>query len=120
MAVAKQAEAELGKSERSLARSKAMYKDRERRLEATLDELERLQNTLTASSNDLAAFRAANDHFRWAFVLPEETAFLPGDLSRRNIHISSEVVSKAFMCPPSNELCTEVMLLSDVSVAGSA
>ena len=64
-----------------LANAKAQGKGAERQLEATLDELERLKNTLAAATNDLAASEAANHHAR--SVLPadasaDQAGFHPG------------------------------------------
>ena len=47
-----------------LANAKAQGKGAKRQLEATLDELERLKNTLAAATHDLAASEAANHHAR--------------------------------------------------------
>lgn len=54
----------MSKSERALARSTFSFKQRELQLVATLDELERLKNALSESSNNLSASRAANNTTR--------------------------------------------------------
>ena len=61
---AAQALSEVERSEVGLANAKAQGKGAERQLEATLDELDRLKNTLAAASNDLAASEASNHHAR--------------------------------------------------------
>lgn len=47
-----------------LANAKAQGKGAEHQLEATLDELECLKNTLAAATSDLAASEAAHHHAR--------------------------------------------------------
>lgn len=61
---AAQALSEVERSEVGLANAKAQGKGAERQLEATLDELERLKNTLAAATNGLAASEASNHHAR--------------------------------------------------------
>ena len=52
-----------------LASSSAAILRKERTLEASLNELERLRNTLVASTKELAGSRAASDATRWVRML---------------------------------------------------
>ena len=79
---AAQALSEVERAEVGLATAKAQGKGAEHQLEATLDELERLKNTLAAATNDLATSEAANQHARSVlhcttifdeYGLPEQT-----------------------------------------------
>lgn len=50
-------------------RLRRALKNDEVKLESTLDEMEHLKNSLSASTDDLAVKRAANEHARCAFNL---------------------------------------------------
>ena len=70
-------ESQISALERELLRLRRALRNDEVKLESTLDEMEHLKNSLSASTDDLAVKRAANEHARCAFnlhwlVMPSE------------------------------------------------
>lgn len=61
-------ESQITALERELLHLRRTSKADEQKLESTLDEMEHLKNSLSASTDELAVQRAANEHARCAMI----------------------------------------------------